>query len=471
MKIAVSVSETKIRFATPEITLTSKVIDGTFPDYTRVIPQGNTRKMEVDASDFAQAVDRVATVSSERSRAVKLQLDEDRLILSVNAPDSGAAEEELAVAYGDERLEIGFNAKYLLEIASQVDRENAVFLFNSSGDPTLMREGNDMSAVYVVMPMRRAVIDCDARPVAIYGPNGAGKTNILEAVSLMSPGRGLRRSSAEDMTRRPEALGWKITGILQSLHQVHELEIWSEAGAARQTRIDGKASPQTALGRIARVLWLIPSMDRLWIEGAEGRRRFLDRMTLSFLPDHAEHALAYEKAMRERNRLLKDMVREPSWYAALEMRMAEAGTAIHAGRLQALEAIEKAQEQAQTAFPAARLSLHCEMPAEAQDDAHPPSQTTAHVILRLGGTLIGPTSAEGAACLADPCQLPAPLAADFGAPPLLLLDEVAAHLDADRQGRSYMTRFAGLALQGVDDRHMALKCSLHWDRIAQHFWK
>lgn len=152
--IAVSVSETKVRFATPEITLTSKVIDGTFPDYTRVIPTGNTRKMEVDAADFAQAVDRVATVSSERSRAVKLQLDEDRLILSVNAPDSGAAEEELAVAYGDEKLEIGFNAKYLLEIASQVDRENAVFMFNSSGDPTLMREGNDDSAIYVVMPMR-----------------------------------------------------------------------------------------------------------------------------------------------------------------------------------------------------------------------------------------------------------------------------------------------------------------------------
>jgi DNA polymerase-3 subunit beta len=154
MKIAVSVSETKVRFATPDITLTSKVIDGTFPDYTRVIPQGNTRRLEVDARDFAAAVDRVATVSSERSRAVKLSLDEDRLILSVNAPDSGAAEEELAVAYGDERLEIGFNAKYLLEIASQVDRENAVFMFNSAGDPTLMREGNDMSAVYVVMPMR-----------------------------------------------------------------------------------------------------------------------------------------------------------------------------------------------------------------------------------------------------------------------------------------------------------------------------
>ena len=152
--IAVSVSETKVRFATPQITLTSKVIDGTFPDYARVIPAGNNRRLEVDAAEFAKAVDRVATVSSERSRAVKMSLEEDRLVLSVNAPDSGAAEEELAVAYGDERLDIGFNAKYLLEIASQVDRENAVFMFNTANDPTLMREGNDTSAVYVVMPMR-----------------------------------------------------------------------------------------------------------------------------------------------------------------------------------------------------------------------------------------------------------------------------------------------------------------------------
>jgi DNA polymerase-3 subunit beta len=152
--IKVSVSETKVRFAGPELTLTSKVIDGAFPDYTRVIPVGNTRRLEVDAAEFASAVDRVATVSSERSRAVKLALDEDRLILSVNAPDSGAATEELAVAYGAEPLEIGFNAKYLTEIAGQVDRENAVFLFNGSGDPTLVREGDDESAVYVVMPMR-----------------------------------------------------------------------------------------------------------------------------------------------------------------------------------------------------------------------------------------------------------------------------------------------------------------------------
>lgn len=152
--IAVSVSETRLRFATPELTLTSKVIDGTFPDYARVIPTGNTRQLVVDAKDFARAVDRVATVSSERSRAVKLVMEDDRLVLSVNAPDSGAAEEELIASYGDERLEIGFNAKYLHEIAGQTDSENAVFLFNNPGDPTLMREGDDTSAIYVVMPMR-----------------------------------------------------------------------------------------------------------------------------------------------------------------------------------------------------------------------------------------------------------------------------------------------------------------------------
>ena len=110
----------------------------------------------------------------------------------------------------------------------------------------------------------------------IVGPNGAGKTNVLEAVSLLSPGRGLRRSSALDMTRRPEALGWKVTGIQNNAPQLNEIELTSEAGAARQTKIDSKAAPQTALGRLCRILWLIPAMDRLWIEGAEGRRRFLD---------------------------------------------------------------------------------------------------------------------------------------------------------------------------------------------------
>lgn len=152
--IEVSVSETKIRFVGGKLSLTSKVIDGAFPDYTRVIPANNTKKLVVDADDFARTVDRVSTVSAERSRAVKLTLAEDKLTLSVNAPDSGSATDEIAASYADEPMEIGFNAKYLLEIAGQVDRENATFLFNGPGDPTLVREGDEDSAIYVVMPMR-----------------------------------------------------------------------------------------------------------------------------------------------------------------------------------------------------------------------------------------------------------------------------------------------------------------------------
>lgn len=304
-----------------------------------------------------------------------------------------------------------------------------------------------------------ARMSVDARPVAIHGPNGAGKTNILEAVSLISPGRGLRRSSAEDMTRRPEAVGWKLTGIVQSLHQVHEVETWSENGAARQVRIDGKAAAQTVLGRIARVLWLVPSMDRLWIEGAEGRRRFLDRMTLSFIPDHAQVSLEYEKAMRERNRLLKDMVRDPHWYAALEQRMAETGAAIHANRLSALKDLSEAQSGAHTAFPTATLTLQpgeLGMPDTASDlrDALADGRKRD---LAAGRTLIGPHRADLYGVYATK-DVPAKdcstgeqkallvslilanaraLAKDFGAAPLLLLDEVAAHLDADRRAALY----------------------------------
>ena len=303
---------------------------------------------------------------------------------------------------------------------------------------------------------RRAVIDVDPRPVAIHGDNGAGKTNILEALSLLSPGRGLRRASAEDMTRRPEALGWKITALLHGPLGISEIEVLSEKGAARQVRIDGKPAPQTALGRIARVLWLIPSMDRLWIEGAEGRRRFLDRMTLSFLPDHAEISLAYEKAMRERNRLLKDMVREPSWYAALETRMAETGIAIHQNRLHALHALTVAQDAAETAFPTAVLALECDMPDEVEAMRTALSENRMRD-LTAGRTLIGPHRADLAGTYATKgvaardCSTgeqkallvslilanARALAADFGAPPLLLLDEVAAHLDATRRAALY----------------------------------
>ncbi|SMX40250.1 DNA replication/repair protein RecF [Octadecabacter ascidiaceicola] len=308
---------------------------------------------------------------------------------------------------------------------------------------------------------KRASLDLDGRPVAIYGPNGAGKTNILEAVSILSPGRGLRRASSDDMTRRPEALGWKVTADLTSLSQQHEIEAWSENGASRQTKIDGKAAAQVALGRIGRVLWLIPAMDRLWIEGAEGRRRFLDRATLSFDPLHAEAVLTYEKAMRERNRLLKDMVRDAHWYAALERQMAESGAQIHRNRTHALELLSTAQAAAETAFPTATLSLtHSDPACDALEDPEALLATFAGSRSRdmaAGRTLIGPHRSDLGAVFAAK-DVPAKdcstgeqkallislilanaraLADDFGAPPILLLDEVAAHLDADRRAALY----------------------------------
>ena len=307
---------------------------------------------------------------------------------------------------------------------------------------------------------KRAALELDGRPVAIHGPNGAGKTNILEAASILSPGRGLRRASSEDMTRRPEALGWKVTADLTSLSQFHEVETWSEGGASRQTKIDGKSAPQTALGKIARVLWLIPVMDRLWIEGAEGRRRFLDRATLSFEPTHAEAVLAYDKAMRERNRLLKDMVRDAHWYTALERQMSEAGAKIHANRAHTLTRLAEAQDASETAFPTATLTHltadGCDDPADC-DALAGAFAASRQADMRAARTLVGPHRSDLGAVFAAK-GVPAKdcstgeqkallislilanaraLRDDFGAAPILLLDEVAAHLDAGRRAALY----------------------------------
>jgi DNA replication and repair protein RecF len=303
---------------------------------------------------------------------------------------------------------------------------------------------------------RRTDLGFDGRPVAIYGPNGAGKTNILEAISLLSPGRGLRRAGSEELTRRPEGLGWKVTATVGA----HEVETFAEGAAPRSVLIDGKAATQAMLGRIARILWLVPAMDRLWTEGAEGRRRFLDRMTLSFLPAHAEAALAYDKAMRERNRLLKDQARDPAWYAALEAQMAAAGAEIIANRATALAHIRTAQAGAETTFPTAELNLMEPEDAESAQTAEALAAALAQGRARdmaAGRTLIGPHRSDLAAVYTAK-SLPAAqcstgeqkallislvlanaraLAADLGAPPVLLLDEVAAHLDAGRRAALY----------------------------------
>jgi len=296
----------------------------------------------------------------------------------------------------------------------------------------------------------------DGRPVALVGPNGAGKTNILEAVSLLSPGRGLRRAAVEDLARRPQGLGWKVSASVLGLAGAHELETWAEPGDPRQVRIDGKAATQASLGRVLRILWLVPAMDRLWIEAAEGRRRFLDRMTLSFAPDHAELSLTYEKAMRDRNRLIRDQVTDAHWYAALEAQMAEAGRQITRNRRAAIARIAAAADPA-SAFPSSDLTLIGPEGAEELEDLAGAFAEGRRRDMAAGRTLVGPHRADLLARYsvkdvpADQCSTgeqkallislilanARALKDDLGRAPVLLLDEVAAHLDADRRAALY----------------------------------
>lgn len=298
---------------------------------------------------------------------------------------------------------------------------------------------------------RRLDLSLDARPVAIFGPNGSGKTNILEAVSMLAPGRGLRGAPAPEQARQGPDAGWRIRARADG----RAVETGALPGQPRIVLLDDKPVPQTALARLLRVIWLVPAMDRLWTDTPEGRRRFLDRITLSLMPDHADLSLAYDKAMRERNRLLRDQIGDPGWYRALESQMAEAGGAITRNRLKALAAIMAHQQGGD--FPAARLVL---MPGEGFADDSDPASIAARLAsmrgrdLAAGRTLTGPHRADLGASW-GPQDMPAALSSTgeqkalllslilanaralADQPVLLLLDEVAAHLDADRRAALY----------------------------------
>ncbi|WP_206453707.1 DNA polymerase III subunit beta [Aurantimonas marina] len=152
--IEVELSDAKLRVTIGPVVLTSKLIDGTFPDYQRVIPQNNDKALTLDRQSFSAAVDRVSTISSERGRAVKLAVSDSQLTLTVNSPDSGTATEELAVGYDSDDIEIGFNARYLLDITAQLTGDEAVFMLADAGSPTLIKDGGDDATLYVLMPMR-----------------------------------------------------------------------------------------------------------------------------------------------------------------------------------------------------------------------------------------------------------------------------------------------------------------------------
>lgn len=316
---------------------------------------------------------------------------------------------------------------------------------------------------------RRTRVTPDAGLVAFHGPNGAGKTNILEAVSLLSPGRGLRRAGADALARLPDAPGWRVQADIDTSAGARRLQTGAEGGKPRQVRIDDKPAPQVALGRVLAVLWLTPAMDRLWLEGSEGRRRFLDRMALSLFPGHGDAALAYEKAMRQRNRLLRDGIRDPGWYDALEAQMAISGATLARQRRATLASLAAAGAGAATAFPVADLAL-------TGPDARPQPETAETIRAALadsrardmaaGRSTTGPHRIDltatfpGKGIAAAQCSTgeqkallislvlanARALAAAGGAAPILLLDEVAAHLDAGRRAALY-AELSALSLQ------------------------
>jgi DNA polymerase-3 subunit beta len=152
--VEVSLSPTKIRFGLGSAVLTSKLIDGTFPDYNRVIPTANDKLLKLDPKTFASGVDRVSTIASEKTRAVKMSLDRDKVTLSVTSPESGTATEEIPADYGADSLEIGFNARYLLDILNEIEGDTVEVHLADAAAPTLLRENDKSNALYVLMPMR-----------------------------------------------------------------------------------------------------------------------------------------------------------------------------------------------------------------------------------------------------------------------------------------------------------------------------
>jgi DNA replication and repair protein RecF len=295
--------------------------------------------------------------------------------------------------------------------------------------------------------------------VVLAGPNGAGKTNLLDAISLLAPGRGLRGAKLAEHTRKgpsaPSDALWAVAATVKRGETDYEIGTGlSEQSPSRHVRLNGvEAKGSAELGEIVQMVWLTPAMDRLFIESASGRRRFLDRLVLGFDASHARAATRYETAMRERARLLKYGPRDPAWLDGLENEMAEAGLLVARARQAAVERLNGALATRVGAFPAAALTLSEEVYADqnALRDALAKSRIRD---AESGRTLAGPhltdllarhvqkradardcsTGEQKALLIAIMLAFARELTiARDGLAPLLLLDEVAAHLDATRR--------------------------------------
>ena len=306
-------------------------------------------------------------------------------------------------------------------------------------------------------------------PVVFTGPNGAGKTNLLEAVSFLAPGRGLRRAKLSEIDRRGGG-SWALSLEMSTSDGPVQIGTGrdgkSESGERRLVRIDGApAKSQTELARLASLIWLTPQMDRLFTEAASARRRFLDRLVLGFDPEHAARLGSYERAMRDRLRLLRDGTGDASWLNALEEEMAAHGVALAAARAHCVMRLDRACGEARGPFPQARLVIEGEveallerMPALAVED-EVRRRLAAHrrVDAESGATCFGPhradlavahlgngmpagicsTGEQKALLLAILLAQARLIAAQCGHAPIMLLDEVAAHLDAERRAALY----------------------------------
>lgn len=289
--------------------------------------------------------------------------------------------------------------------------------------------------------------------VVLYGANGVGKTNILEAVSLLVPGRGLRRASLSDVARQNGPGGFAISAILDEEVQIGT-GTTPDAADRRRLRVNGANAPLNSLSEWLSVLWLTPTMDRIFMEGAGGRRRFLDRLTLALNPGHAKQASRYEAAMRERNRLVSgEETADPAWLDAIEARMAEAAVPMAQARADIVAALDTALAgQTDMTFAVPSLELACDdmqdegqlrsiwAQGRARDAAagrtlHGPHRSDLIVHHRQNGQAAGKcsTGEQKAMLLSIILSHSQLVSAQRGAPPILLLDEVAAHLDPSRR--------------------------------------
>src|SRR4051812_15634444 len=315
---------------------------------------------------------------------------------------------------------------------------------------------------------RQLRLDCGLEPVVLVGPNGAGKTNLLEALSFLAPGRGLRRARLDEVTRRPDATAWAVAATLDTpegrLALGTGLEPARSEGALprRVVRIDGRpAASQTALGLHVAAVWLTPQLDRLFLDGASDRRRFLDRLVTALHPEHAGDVAAYENALRQRSRLLGEGNRDPHWFTALEDTMARHGVALAANRADTVQRLDAAARLGVGPFPRASLAMAGKIDGwiatmaalDAEDRLR--SELAANRLrdAESGTTSVGPHRSDLAVRHLD-LDLPAAegstgqqkallvsialahvrlVTLSRGRPPLLLLDEIAAHLDSERR--------------------------------------